>query len=128
MNGTKTNAEIANDLMLATIRGEASFRASVVAALDAKDAAVKVPLGHIMDDTGTVRKVLGTLPLTVDGCLIGDGAWCWKMVQGVEGPDDAKPARISFRACPVTDPDAYTGVRRVWSSRESVLAHKEAKR
>lgn len=34
-------------------------------------AASKPPKGHIIDDTGTVRKVLGTLPLTADGCVIG---------------------------------------------------------
>ncbi len=34
-------------------------------------AASKPPPGHIIDDTGTVRKVLGTLPLTADGCVIG---------------------------------------------------------
>lgn len=28
------------------------------------------PPGHIIDDTGVVRKVLGTLPLTADGCVV----------------------------------------------------------
>ena len=29
----------------------------------------KPPPGHILDDTGAVRKVLGTLPVTADGCV-----------------------------------------------------------
>lgn len=32
------------------------------------------PPGHIIDDTGRVRRVLGTLPLTADGCVAGIGA------------------------------------------------------
>jgi hypothetical protein len=31
---------------------------------------VKAPPGHIIDDQGNVRKVLGTLPITADGCVI----------------------------------------------------------
>lgn len=36
--------------------------------------AIKAPPGHIIDDQGIVRKVLGTLPLTADGCLFGNDA------------------------------------------------------
>lgn len=31
---------------------------------------VKAPPGHIIDDQGNVRKVLGTLPVTRDGCVV----------------------------------------------------------
>jgi len=40
---------------------------------------VKAPPGHIIDDQGNVRKVLGTLPVTADGCVVGHGVklyWC----------------------------------------------------
>ena len=37
-----------------------------------KKAQAKAPPGHIIDDQGNVRKVLGTLPVTRDGCVIGD--------------------------------------------------------
>lgn len=39
---------------------------------DANPYMVVPPKGCIIDDTGTVRKVLGTLPLTADGFVIGD--------------------------------------------------------
>ena len=32
------------------------------------------PTGHILDDQGVVRKMLGSLPLTADGCVVGHGA------------------------------------------------------
>lgn len=34
---------------------------------------LETPAGHILDDTGTIRRVLGTLPLTADGCVFGSG-------------------------------------------------------
>jgi hypothetical protein len=34
-------------------------------------AQAKAPPGHIIDDQGNVRKVLGTLPITADGCVVG---------------------------------------------------------
>lgn len=33
-----------------------------------------IPPNHILYDDGVVRKVLGTLPLTADGCVAGLGA------------------------------------------------------
>ena len=33
----------------------------------------KAPEGHIIDDQGVVRKVLGTLPVTRDGVVVGSG-------------------------------------------------------
>jgi hypothetical protein len=52
----------------ALAQGEAE-RARLREALEAK-----VPPGHILDDTGTVRKVLGSLPMTADGCVVVAGA------------------------------------------------------
>lgn len=37
----------------------------------------KVPPGHVLYD-GVVRKVLGTLPVTEDGCVVGEMAECWR--------------------------------------------------
>lgn len=37
-------------------------------------AARTAPPGHIIDDQGVVRRVLGTLPVTADGCVIGGDA------------------------------------------------------
>ena len=38
-------------------------------------AARKAPEGCVIDDKGTVRKVLGTLPITADGCVCGLGEY-----------------------------------------------------
>ena len=35
---------------------------------------MKAKPGHIIDEHGVERKVLGTLPLTADGCVVGDEA------------------------------------------------------
>lgn len=40
----------------------------------ALDAARRAPEGHIIDDKGKVRKVLGTLPVTKDNVVVGEGA------------------------------------------------------
>ena len=80
--------------------------------------------GDISMDT----EVLGVLEKTVDGAIIGTGAWCWLMLPGVMGRDDDKPCRMMFRPCPIVDPDAYSGKRMVFSSRESALADHERSR
>lgn len=44
----------------------------------------KAPPGHIIDDHGVVRRVLGTLPVTADGCVVGNGhqpLW-WRTAAG----------------------------------------------
>lgn len=74
------------------------------------------------DDKGEPRKVLGTLPLTIEGDIIGDNAWCWMIFPGAKGKDDDKPARLMYKPIPIVDPDAYTGTRRVHSSRAAALA------
>lgn len=43
---------------------------------------VRPPKGHILTDDGVVRKVLGTLPITADGCVVGDGARVYYEVIG----------------------------------------------
>ena len=42
-----------------------------------KEADAPIPPGHIKDDKGVVRRVLGTLPVTADGCVVGDDCRVW---------------------------------------------------
>jgi len=39
--------------------------------------ALEVPEGYVRTSDGVVRKLIGTLPLTLDGCLVGDNAEVW---------------------------------------------------
>lgn len=41
-------------------------------------AAATPPASHIIDETGAVRRVLGTLPATADGCVVGEQATVWR--------------------------------------------------
>lgn len=43
----------------------------------ALSAAATAPAGNVIDDKGVVRRVLGTLPVTADGCVIGQHADVW---------------------------------------------------
>jgi hypothetical protein len=60
--------------------------------------AVYPPRGHILTDEGQVRKVLGTLPLTGDGCVVCPGAFVWVMP-----PHCANPAGFGFRVIELGD-------------------------
>ena len=51
------------------------YAAIVQALRDAR----KAPRGHIIDDQGVVRKVLGTFVLTDEGCVVGNGAKVYLM-------------------------------------------------
>lgn len=98
------------------------------ALLDGAKAAVELQrakFAAFADEKGEPRRVLGTLPLTVEGDIIGDGAWCWFIFPGVLGKDDDKPARAMYRAMPIVDPDAYSGTRRVHSTKQAAEAAKE---
>ena len=46
---------------------------------------MKAKPGHIIDENGVERRVLGTLPITHDGCVVGDGA----VVHYPHGPANA---------------------------------------
>ena len=50
--------------------GDGSGMVDAIAA--ALRAAARVQPGHVRTDDGTERKVLGTLPVTADGCVVGD--------------------------------------------------------
>lgn len=43
------------------------------------------PPGHIIDDQGVTRKVLGTLPITEDGCVVGHGGAIHTILHDHEG-------------------------------------------
>jgi len=86
------------------------------------------PAGHIMESDGTIRKVIGTLPLTTDGAVVGNGAYLWNFLPGAKGRDDDRPMRVCYRVMPIMDPDEYTsGPMRMWSTREAAEAARAAK-
>lgn len=45
--------------------------------IDAIAAALRVQPGHVRDDKGVDRKVLGQLAITADDCVVGMGATVW---------------------------------------------------
>ena len=76
----------------------------------------------IVDCTGdvpVVRRMLGTLPVTADGCVIGDGAYVWFVIPGLKGKDDDTLMRIMYRKAAIMDPDAYTDRQACHSTREA---------
>lgn len=75
--------------------------------------------------TGRVRRVMGTLPMTADGCVVGDGAYVWFMMPKADGSTYA--ARAMYRKAVCMDPDAYTDRQVGYSTREAAEAAKEAK-
>lgn len=77
------------------------------------------PAGHIIDDQGVVRRVLGTLPVTADGCVVGDGCTVFREDANYEKMN--RPRFYEF--------DVGRNRTRVatWSSREAAEAAKEAK-
>jgi hypothetical protein len=84
---------------------------------------VKAPPGHIIDDQGRVIQVLGELPVTLDGFLIGKKAYLWNILPGWKGRDDDKLMRICYKPSPVHDPDQYTdGPMRMFGTREAAEA------
>lgn len=74
------------------------------------------------DGQPIVKGVLGKPPITKDGYLIGDGAYCWFIMPGAKGKDDDRPARVMYKPMPITDPDAYGGTRKVYSSSQAAQA------
>lgn len=71
---------------------------AITAALDAK----LPPPGHIITDDGTVRKVLGTLPVTADGRVLGD--WASVFVHQLNGDIGAGCTRTTTYSWTATTP------------------------
>jgi hypothetical protein len=66
---------------------------------------VKAPPGHIIDDQGNVRKVLGTLPVTRDGCVVGDVPDHGALVFYQEHDSSASAYRVTLCHRCVSNPD-----------------------
>lgn len=80
--------------------------------------ALTVPDGHVRLPSGEDVKVLGTLPMTADGCVVGNKAYLWNVVPGSKGRDDDKPMRVCYKQSPIMDPDEYTdGPMEMYSTR-----------
>lgn len=60
-------------------------------------AAAAVPAGCVRDDKGVDRKVLGTLPVTADGCVVAPNGYVWVMP-----PHCANPAGFGFRVMDIS--------------------------
>lgn len=98
----------------------ATILSAEVRRLQAENARLRPEAEHIIDENAVKRRVLGTLPLTADGCVVGHKAYLWNTFPGVKGRDDDKPMRVCYKPCPIMDPDAYTdGPMRMWSTREA---------
>lgn len=85
--------------------------------------------GHIIDEQGVVRKVLGALPITADGCVVGDGAALFHPnyeKQGVCGTwmSQQGTARFYFARGLVNDWKDVP-LRECYSTREAAEAAKE---
>ena len=62
---------------------------SIAAAIQA-ERDVRPPKGHVVTDDGVVRKVLGTLPITADGCVIGRRVSVFSVYWSYPGSDVAE--------------------------------------
>lgn len=73
---------------------------------------------------GEPRRVLGDLPVNLDGDVVGNNAKCWNVITRPDGT--RVPLMITYRVMVVEDPDAYkTGPLRMHSNRAAALAAKK---
>lgn len=90
---------------------------------------IAAPEGHILDDKGVVRRVLGTLPVTADGCVVGYGSSVW-VAPGVISQDAwcHESPSISEHSghgllCHIRDLDGFASFSdECYSTREAALA------
>ena len=122
----KAIAPLAQDALRKAIADavrEAEVRGSLRAAVG-----IAPPPGHVLDDKGVVRKVLGELILTGDGCVVTPTSFVWVMP-----PHCANPGGFGFTVIEVDArgpfADAQTGgllKHPAWSdcysTREAALA------
>lgn len=82
------------------------------------------PKGHIVTDDGVTRRVLGELPVTADGCVVGD-SWCgWLFwIRGIHndvvGPSHSE-SRVEF-----SGPEQWHRPHNCYSTREAAEAAKK---
>jgi hypothetical protein len=89
---------------------------------DALDAASRAPKGCVLDDEGLVRKVLGTLPVTADGCFYAHHSRYDPPVFGITR--GGKVVHAAVRAFPLPD-DMSFSPSDVYSTREAAEAARE---
>ena len=64
------------------------------AVTDEVERRIRVPDGHVRLGV-TDHKLLGTLPMTADGCVIGDGAQVWPRADLYIFKNDGRPSDVS---------------------------------
>jgi hypothetical protein len=80
------------------------------------------PPGHIIDDKGTVRRVLGTLPVTADGSIACQDAVVWHPINGACYP---VPDGLNV-AAKVYGGSTLVPVSECFATREAAEAAREA--
>lgn len=88
--------------------------------VDAIAAALTVPANHVRDEHGNDMRVLGTLPKTADGVIVGDCATVWI----TEGPDEPI-ASVSLDKCGYScSIEGFWPIEECYSTRAAALAAK----
>lgn len=84
------------------------------------------PPGHILDEFGVVRRVLGTLPVTADGCVVGTDAIVYSFTSPSWPPSPT--SGIDTRRCPgLIVGESVVRWHECYSTRDAALAAKEGK-
>jgi len=84
----------------------------------------KPPKGYVLTDDGVARRVLGELPMTADGCVVGD-SWCGGLfwIRGIHndvvGPSHSE-SRVEFLG-----PEQWHRPHNCYSTREAAEAAKK---
>lgn len=87
----------------------------------------KAPPGHIIDDAGVVRRVLGVLPVTADGCVAAPGGVIWPQLL-IDNDEGGRVAWSLYDICTGdTCDDGEWLADKCWSTKEAAEAAKEGK-
>lgn len=87
------------------------------------DVARLMPTGHVLTHDGVVRKVLGTLPVTADGCVMGEGARMF-----LESGAEVEPHIFICHIPADHDYDPSFHIRDCYSTREAASSAQAAQR
>lgn len=104
---SKLAEKIVADLMEIEVEDNRHIRTVMTQCVDAH----LTPLRPFLTDDGEVRKVLGTLPLTVDGFVVGEAADIWFWLNG-------------NLYCVTTAREQDTQARALFSTQAAALAHR----
>ena len=103
---------------------ETAMESAIVRALQA---ARTPPPGHIIDDAGVVRKVLGVLPVTADGCVAAPGGVIWPQLL-IDNDEGGRVAWSLYDICTGdTCDDGEWLADKCWSTKDAAEAAKEGK-